>query len=107
MKLRTFTQAEAMADPTNHAFAPNVGYLRAVKPLPPGPVTGGSCAAPGAIAHGSRHLLQPPGGAKPVVVTWHEPARAWLAVGGRRLAFTPAYLASHGWTYRGPMPSVH
>ena len=104
MKYATTHRAAALADPTMHALVPEVGYVRARGPLPPGPVRGASCAAPGKPEDGSRHLLQPPGPLEPLFATWSAAAGAWLFVGGRRLGFTPEYLASHGWTYSRAAP---
>lgn len=107
MKVATFPQDVAMRDPVNHVFIPEVGYARANKELPHGPVKGARCEAPTPPEHGSRHLLQPQKPHEPLFSTWNDAAKCWMFVGGRRLGFKPDYLASHGWTYlRAAPPSA-
>jgi len=104
MKIAVYPRSAAMKDPANFAFIPDIGYARPTKPLPKGPVKDGNCAAPFPPEDGSRHLIKPPGNHEALFATWHAKSGVWLFVGGRRLGFTPDYLASHGWTYLRAAP---
>jgi hypothetical protein len=66
---------------------------RLVRGLPVFPVAG--------ARDGSKHLLKPPNGAKPLVFLWVAKESAWERFGGTRMAFTGAYLGAHGWGYVG------
>ena len=103
MLAQTVPQAQALRDPANHIFRPGTGHLRAAKPLPMGALKGTTCAAD-APKDGTRHLLQPPYDHESLFATWHAASGCWLFVGGRRLGFTPDYLASHGWSYLRAAP---
>ena len=111
--LRHSTQVQAHASPTTHAFRRGVGYLeyapndellkrRRDLALHAGPHGEAACDPPANTPTGSQHLLKPPGGHAPMVCSFvSRPAAAWMPLhrDGKRLAFTAAYLASHGWKY--------
>lgn len=99
------TAARADADPINHALTSN-GYWQFAphEALPFG--AGRVPAAPAQVpADGSLHLLKAPQGAT-LTFKWIGAHGAWgvhpRSVRGRRLAFTPLYLGSHGWAYVSP-----
>ncbi|MDE2105058.1 MAG: hypothetical protein KGL39_47910 [Patescibacteria group bacterium] len=102
------TREAALADPVNHAWN-GQGYWR-LGSLPLGGA--GRYPAlplPDDPPDGSLHLLHAPQGID-VPFQWLSGQRAWLKYPltphGKRMAYTPAYLGSHGWTYRGPMPEA-
>ncbi|MFZ1011184.1 MAG: hypothetical protein WAN65_30375, partial [Candidatus Sulfotelmatobacter sp.] len=61
----------------------------------------GKCEAPQGSAAGSKHLLLPPGGHPPIMFSYIPADKAWMPLNrdGKRMAFTAAYLGSHGWRY--------
>lgn len=96
----------AMRDPCCHAFHHGRGYLHVGHPpLPAKPAATAAVAKPPApAADASWHLLVPPHGGPGVALQWHSAKSVWLPVigTGNRVAFSPEYLAAHGWTYKGP-----
>lgn len=101
------TKTQAEADRMAHAFRPSVGYVQVGKlACPPNPAAPASaCEPPAPVVDRSTHFLNPPMGAQPQPMRWHQGQREWspLVVGaGRRIGFTSQYLAGHGWTYLGP-----
>lgn len=101
---RKLTLADAMTAPAEHAFLPGHGYVKLGHPaLPPrlikqGPLS--NAAPPAGTNNGTRHELQPPMKAQPMVFTWN--AGHWFREKGNRIAWTPEYLAANGWSYLGP-----
>lgn len=93
----------AMRDRTAHAYMAGVGYIRVgTPPMPAIPVDDArACLPPPPVASNTDHVLQPPSGPT-MVMTWG--GMEWIPpLGkGKRLAFTAAYLAAHGWSYVGP-----
>jgi len=101
--MRTSDQATALRNPTAHAFVRGVGYLFIGAPaININPIYGvGDCQPPLDTPDGSMHHLQTPNNG-PLEELRYERNLWWPALGrGRRLAFTPAYLAAHGWKYFG------
>lgn len=97
------TQARAAANPATHSFRIGLGYMEHPTILKPGPFRGLCMPAAGAVSD-SQHILVSPHGATKVFawvakhLAWHNPVPSK----GHRMAFTAAYLGSHGWTYQGP-----
>ena len=97
------TRAAAMASKTTHSVVQGHGYvqhafppvLRAVPLAPP-------CNPPPGAMDGETHMLCPPNGGEALAFTWVARELAWERPGGNRLAWTAAYLGSHGWSYGGP-----
>lgn len=104
------TLKDASRDPTAYGFRMERGYVRlGAPPMPERPIGPASaCEPPPSAAPGSFHLLKPPrDGAADVPMIWRPEPRRWdnpTPGTGRRMAFTSAYLAAHGWTYAGPAP---
>jgi hypothetical protein len=99
----------AMMDPCCHVFRHGQGYLHVGEPaLPAKPVHPPAKAEPpAATADGSWHVLVPQQGGPGVSMRWNAARRCWMPVIGTgiRTAFSPQYLAAHGWTYKGPKPA--
>lgn len=95
----------AMKDRSAHSYLPGVGYIHVDKPsLPAQPVAQASaCEPPPGTEDGTWHALQPPNGAPVMRLQWHAVPKEWippalLMAKSRRLSFTSAYLAAHGWS---------
>lgn len=97
------TRDAALKSMVTHAFMRGVGYMRFEDEMPAGPHDPARCSPPRGAPDRSRHLLKPPG-AVPMTFTWIEREAAWARDGGLRMAFSAAYLSSHGWTYARPAP---
>ena len=125
--VRRSTNASALASPSTHLFRPSIpgsrndagaGYYeysgetnRPIHRSQVMPQTAhrlvlgmlsGNCAPPSGTAVGSQFYLKPPGGAQPILCSYlpsNTEGPAWMPVNkdGKRMAFTVAYLASHGW----------
>ena len=96
----------AQKDPTAHRLLPGKGYYHLGTPkMPPKPVAGAKSCLPTAFPapEGSWHLLKPPRGGAPVRFQWHPATQLWSPPlgSGKRLSFSAAYLAAHGWAYAG------
>ena len=91
------TQKTAEADPTRHAFMAGLGYVYLGAPENGTATT--EFGAPTTLADGARAYLV--NGAAKVAFTYRSSTAAWWPDSrtGTRLAFTSAYLASHGWSY--------
>jgi hypothetical protein len=102
---RMSTMAQAMSNPARHAFHPGVGYVEFLphEQMLHGGAAPDACFPAGPTLDGSLHLLTSPGGPEMEFV-WVARDQAWARFGGNRLAWTAAYLSSHGWTYKGPVP---
>jgi hypothetical protein len=101
-------QATAMRDPCCHVFHHGRGYIHVGHPpMPPKAVAAaGEASPPSPAAHESWHVLIPPQGGKGIALKWLGDKKVWVPVigTGNRIAFSPAYLAAHGWKYSGPKP---
>lgn len=102
-------EKQAKADRMSHVFRPGMGFVQIGKPLmPTKPIFAASLAEPPApVSDGSLHFLNPPNGASPMPLIWHVGPREWspkIPSAGKRIGFTSAYLAAHGWFYLGPAP---
>jgi len=99
----------AMQRKTEHAFKHEVGYVnRGPLRMPATPMHPAQfCEPPIGTQDQSIHMLKAPqspeDNAVGEVMTWHEAEREWAPLSGlgKRLAFSSAYLAAHGWTYAG------
>lgn len=91
----------ALIAPTDHVFIKGMGYFKCQDRLVKG-VGKKSCTAASYPADGSAHVLLTPAGT-PLEFVWHTRTGSWMRDGGTRMAFTPDYLGSHGWTYSGPV----
>lgn len=93
---------------TAYKLRPGRGYkLVGPLPMPPDPLGEPAVCEPPAGTPMSKHKLLPPAdreGALPTPFIWHPDKKEWECSGtvGKRVAFTSAYLAAHGWTYGGP-----
>jgi hypothetical protein len=98
-------QETALRDPCCHVFHHGRGYLHVGHPpLPSRPVASPAAASPtGPVADGTWHLLKPPHGGPGVALQWLAAKGVWLPVvgTGNRVAYSPEYLAAHGWVYMG------
>lgn len=99
--MRKSTRERALAAPTMHSFQMGVGYFE-YDSLPPLGPKQSNCMPPKKIKDGSLHEIALPEGVGKRVFTWVAKDQAWATDGGNRLAFTAAYLGSHGWSYIGP-----
>ncbi len=93
---------------SHHRLIPGKGY-RVIGPLPMPAVPLGdasACEPPGAEPDRSLHSLLPESnrGSPPFIFVWYPEKKEWepITARGRRVAFSSAYLAAHGWTYGGP-----
>lgn len=105
MAVRLATRAEALRNPTQHTYVPKVGYLKLETPLKNGGHPTNRAHPPSInVGDGTWHKLQPPGGAKPISFQYMATIRAWYRLDrqAKRIAFTPEYLSSWGWSYLGP-----
>ena len=102
--MKVVPRSTAMASRTAHVFVPKLGYLHAGPLAMPKVAQGGAdSASPAAAAvDGSRHILKAPDGGPELAFTWIAREKAWERYGGRRMAFSAAYLAAHGWSYVTP-----
>jgi hypothetical protein len=104
------SRTEAFKAKSNHAYRARRGYVK-LGPLamPAKPVAPErACEPPLGAAEGSWHMLQPPKGAALMRMQWSVGPKEWAPSrlgAGRRLAFTSAYLAAHGWKYSRPTTS--
>ena len=104
--MRRTTAARAWADPTRHSLK-SAGFF---EHGPDEDMRLGAAGMPAVLppygtADNSLHLLQPPLGNPPITCRWLMQHQAWAPEGvrpGHRLAFSAAYLGSHGWSYSGP-----
>lgn len=99
----------AMKKQVHHQFLPGMGYLNlGLEPeLGRFHVGKKNCAPPADTKDGSFHVMQPPGGAKPVNMKWIAAESAWASLipqKGNRLAWTVKHLSRAGWEYTGPAP---
>lgn len=92
---------------TAYRLVPGKGY-KLVGPLamPEAPLgEAAACEPPSGTASGTWHQLAPPADrqAPTVTFTWYADKKEWECFGhvGKRVGFTSAYLAAHGWTYGG------
>ena len=92
----------AMSSKTTHSLVAGKGYVRhdfppelRAEPLAP------PCLPAADALDGSHHLLKSHHGGAALVFTWVKREVAWERPGGNRLAWTAAYLGTHGWTYEG------
>jgi hypothetical protein len=104
------TKGDAEAKRVHHQFVPGAGYLDHGAPpaLPLGAHGDKNCAPLAGTKTGSRHLMKPAGGGKPVVMVWIAAEAAWASQRpgkGNRLAWPAAYLMRAGWEYDKPEPS--
>jgi len=113
--IRKVKSSEARTSPTLCMFMPKVGYTkypaimnepqtRSVKTPHHALIRGTlntNCEAPAGTKPGSQHYLLPPGGHKSILCEYVANGPAWMPVNrdGKRMAFTAAYLGSHGWKY--------
>lgn len=90
-----------------HDFIAGVGYIRkSVPKMPKKVIAKESACIPTATPslEGSWHWLRPPQeGAPNVRMQWHPETKEWspLLGHGKRITFSAAYLAAHGWMYVG------
>jgi hypothetical protein len=96
------------AQRTAYRVEPGKGYKRAgTLPMPQNPLGMPSACEPPNGTAGGLHLLNPPVDrqAPQMPFTWHPVGKEWESFGrmGKRIAFTSAYLAAHGWTYGRPV----
>lgn len=103
------SRREAVKDPTRHQMIPGLGYLAHSGPpeLPAATKGEKNCAPPPGTAHGSRHVLRPPGGHSPMILSWLE-GHGWSHPHGKgnRLAWSAEHLSRAGWEYVGPEPEA-
>jgi hypothetical protein len=95
------TQIEAAASPTTTMFVPGDGFYSAGLPVPrPVPLNPPeTCLPPPDTPEGTQFVLTAPGGVQGVTMLWQASIQVWSPLlNGHRMAFTPAYLASHGWS---------
>lgn len=96
---------EAQAARERHRFIAGKGYLRMAPLRMPTKPQGAApaCEPPLGTPGGTQHRLKAPNGAIQAF-TWHADVREWAPpLGqGRRVGFSSAYLAGHGWIYEGP-----
>lgn len=103
--MRQSTQSRALSAKTRHKFSPGLGYIEFEphEDPPHGAHPLSRCSPPPNAADRSIHLLLPPGGASPMAFRWVAAEKGWEVIPdpsrGKRMAFTDAYLSSHGWTY--------
>lgn len=85
----------------SYRFIPGQGYVNiGPPPMPADPIgVADDCKPPSVAVSSSYHLLQPPMGAEKMKMQWSEGSWVPPLGAGKRMAFTPAYLAAHGWTY--------
>lgn len=93
---------------TIYRVDPGKGYKRmGALPLPESPLGVPSACEPPNGTPSGRHMLNAPAEreAPQMPFTWHPVGKEWETFGrmGKRIAFTSAYLAAHGWTYGGPV----
>lgn len=97
---------EVIENPSAYRFVPGKGYIRMGQPpIPESPMAAAAdCEPPLVAVEGSAHMLQPPNEAEPMSMLWSLSTKTWMPYlgNGRRVAFTSAYLAAHGWSYIGP-----
>ncbi len=100
---------KALREPCHYQFVPGRGYVFHGSPptsSAPRLAVLNSCEPPTGAVDWSWHYLNAPSGygGTPVKLQWRPATKNWHPVLGRgnRVAFSSSYLASHGWTYRGP-----
>jgi hypothetical protein len=105
------SRAAAMRRRTHHQFVPGLGYIAHAAPpdLPPTSRGNKNCEPPTGTPDGSIHLIKPPTGAPPMLMTWVAAERAWASTkpgAGNRLAWPTAHLMRAGWEYDRPVHLV-
>ena len=100
-------RSHAVKNRTGHQFIPGMGFLNCGGPpeLPATAKGTKNCVPAPNTADGSAHLLQPPGGAKPMLMKWAAAEAAWahpIPGKGNRMAWTTGHLSAAGWAYVGP-----
>lgn len=109
--MKSYSADDVALNPTAFAYKPNDGfkYVGAL-PMPRNPIFVPSECEPSAVPHaenGSWHDVLPPEGtgAPAVRMQWNPTTKVWsppIQQGGRRCAYSSAYLAAHGWKYGAP-----
>jgi hypothetical protein len=101
------SRSAAMRQRSLHQFIPGIGYV--AHGCPPSITAEAknqkNCEPKAGIIDGSTHYLRPPGGGRPVAMTWVAAEKAWAATQfekGNRLAWPVDYLRRVGWEYAGP-----
>lgn len=98
------SRESAMRAPSAHKFEVGKGYFYLGElPMPREPIGPASaCEPPVDSIKGAIHLLNSPQNTE-IRAGWDGLARVWMPIPniGRRMAFSSAYLAAHGWTYIG------
>jgi hypothetical protein len=105
--MREIGRDHAFASPTSSAFVPGQGYVSiGPPPMPAACVHQEHHCCPSPTANdGSIHELWSPDKHKVFKMAWRRETKTWMGLQlgqGNRLGFTSAYLAAHGWTYKGP-----
>lgn len=115
---------DMVQNPHSYRLVPGGGYIhvgpiRVGEPLgPPGMVRRrvhgdhprDLCDPPQDAQHKSWHTLQPPGNAdRPVAFMWLPGPQQYMRIDphAHRMGFPPAYLSSHGWTYKARGKNEH
>lgn len=95
----------AIRNKTGHSFTAGIGYVQhGEPPLPlPGKHPDNRCSPSAIVKDGSSHFLRVPGGSREMPFQWVAAEKAWERPGGRRMAFTAAYLSKAGWVYSRPV----
>lgn len=96
----------AMRRQTHHSFLPDLGFVahRGPPDVPPGSKASAGCSPPAATTDGSKHMLKPPNGSKPMPFRWVASEQAWASLKsgeGNRLAWPATFLQRCGWSYVG------
>jgi hypothetical protein len=100
---KPMTHLEAAAAPTRAMFVPGEGYFDVGELVPRAdPINQpGDCTPDYRALEGQVFMLTGPSGHAKIWMVWSAIAQLWspvMAGTGNRMAFTPAYLASHGWS---------
>lgn len=108
MTYPTTSFIQAMTSPDTHLFMPGIGYVNMLTAPPLAAGARGKCNPPSNVVDMSWHTLKPAAGPDKTF-QWVARNQAWLRVeiGALRIAFSPDYLSSHGWSYMGPAVNRH
>ncbi len=103
---RQISYHHAFAQPAMSTFIRGLGYVSADLPKMPDKTVFPAevCSPPPDALEGSIHELYTPGKIKIVRMAWKRSIKTWVALtpDSNRLGYLPAYLAAHGWSYKGP-----